>query len=77
MTNDLLISGGVQILRLGVVDMRAVVAASQQFNLDFDDAYQYVVARQFGLSLVSFDTDFDRTDLERSTPADLLGHPEN
>jgi uncharacterized protein len=57
--------------------MRAVVVASQQFNLDFDDSYQYVVARQFGLALVSFDTDFDRTDLERNTPADLLGHPKN
>jgi predicted nucleic acid-binding protein len=77
MTNDLLISGGVQILRLGVEDMQTVVAASQQFNLDFDDAYQYVVARQFGLTLVSFDTDFDRTDLGRKTPAELLKHSEN
>jgi predicted nucleic acid-binding protein len=77
MTNDLLVSGGVRILRLGVVDMQAVVAASQQFNLDFDDAYQYVVAQQFGLALVSFDTDFDRTDLGRKTPADLLKRHEN
>ena len=77
MTNDLLISGGVEVLRLAVVDMPAVVVASQQFNLDFDDSYQYVVARRFGLALVSFDTDFDRTDLERNTPADLLGHPKN
>jgi len=71
MTNDLLIAGGIQILRLEIEDMATVVATSRQFNLDFDDAYQYVVAQRYGLTIVSFDTDFDRTELGRSTPADL------
>lgn len=34
----------------------------KQFNLDFDDAYQYVAAQKTNLSLISFDTDFDHTE---------------
>lgn len=34
----------------------------QRFNIDFDDAYQYVAAEQYGLTIVSFDTDFNRTE---------------
>jgi len=43
-----------------------------EYNLDFDDAYQYVAATSRELDLVSFDTDFDRTDIERLEPADVL-----
>ncbi|HOV21970.1 MAG TPA: hypothetical protein P5150_03165 [Candidatus Ratteibacteria bacterium] len=32
-----------------------------KFNLDFDDTYQYVSAEKYGLTLVSFDSDFDST----------------
>nr|HID14904.1 PIN domain-containing protein [Anaerolineae bacterium] len=42
------------------------------FRLDFDDAYQYVAAEEYGLTLVSFDTDFDRTERGRKTPAQVL-----
>ena len=37
-------------------------------SLDFDDAYQYVVAKTENLHLVSFDQDFDKTDLIRLEP---------
>lgn len=45
----------------------------QKFNLDFDDAYQYVAAKEYGLTIVSFDSDFDRTDKGCKTPAQLEG----
>jgi len=45
---------------------------AQRFGLDFDDAYQYVVAARYGLTIISFDTDFDRTEKGRKTPKDLL-----
>jgi hypothetical protein len=35
---------------------------AKKFALDFDDAYQYVVAEKYDLQLVSFDADFDRTE---------------
>lgn len=45
-----------------------VERVAEAFGLDFDDAYQYVVAEKFDLMLVSFDTDFDRTDKKRIIP---------
>ena len=43
-----------------------------QFRLDFDDAYQYVAAEKYGLTLVSFDADFDRTKPGRKTTDEVL-----
>ena len=40
------------------------------YGLDFDDAYQYVVAEKYDLVLVSFDSHFDRTERKRVVPAD-------
>lgn len=70
--DDLVLTGGVQVLRLGLHDMQAVVQASRQFTLDFDDAYQYVAAEKYDLTLVSFDGDFDRTERGRQTPGQAL-----
>lgn len=41
-------------------------------GLDFDDAYQYLCARNHDLQLVSFDKDFDKTDLKRIEPSEIL-----
>jgi predicted nucleic acid-binding protein len=70
---DLLTTGGLQLVRLGVSDMPELVRAAQAFNLDFDDAYQYAIAERYDLTLVSFDVDFDRTERRRRTPGDVLG----
>jgi len=43
-----------------------------EYRLDFDDAHQYVATTSRDLTLVSFDTDFDRTGIERWEPADVL-----
>lgn len=42
-------------------------------SLDFDDALHYVVAKVFSYTLVSFDSDFDKTDIKRYEPKDILG----
>jgi len=44
----------------------------QRFHLDFDDAYQYVAAEKYDLTLVSFDADFDRTPRGRRTPGEMI-----
>ena len=69
---DLFGDGGIAIISLGSEDMERLERVSTTFNLDFDDAYQYVIAEKFGLVLVSFDMDFDRTDRKRIIPADIL-----
>lgn len=64
---------GIHMLSLLPEEMNEVVMASKRFNLDFDDAYQYVVAKKHELILVSFDADFERTEIGRQTPAEILG----
>lgn len=49
-----------------------LVDAVKRFHLDFDDAYQYVAAERYNLTIVSFDSDFDRTDKGHKTPAELV-----
>jgi predicted nucleic acid-binding protein len=68
---DLFGEGGIPFFALGSEDMKRLEHVSTSFNLDFNDAYQYVIAEKFGLVLVSFDTDFDRTDRKRIIPADI------
>lgn len=69
---DLFIVGDVRSIRLGVEDLMRFVRVSERFSIDFDDTYQYVAATTYNLTLISFDTDFDRTDLGRTVPAQLL-----
>ena len=73
---EMLIDTGIQILSLSIEDMENVSIASEKFNLDFDDAYQYVASQKMGLTIVSFDSDFDRTDIGRTTPAEILKQTE-
>jgi len=69
---DAFIDGDVSIACLGPEDMTGVVDTMRRFGLDFDDAYQYVVAERYGLTIISFDSDFDRTARGRKTPRDLI-----
>lgn len=62
--NDLIIDW-VEVLSLDKPTLRDVVQNCEKFNLDFDDAYQYTVAKKHDLTLVSFDKDFDKTDIKR------------
>jgi hypothetical protein len=52
--------------------MQELIAVAERFDLDFDDAYQYVAAEKDNLAIVSYDGDFDRTKLGRRTPLQLL-----
>ena len=70
---DLSTSPAVSLVRLPFEQVALLPAVSQRFKLDFDDAYQYAAARIEGLQLVSFDADFDRTDLVRRTPGQVMG----
>ena len=71
LVRDLFGDGGITILALNTEDIARLGQVAATFRLDFDDAYQYVVAEKFDLTLVSFDTDFDRTDRKRIIPANI------
>ena len=67
-----MIVDGVSVLSLTPEDLKTLNQPIQKFNLDFDDVYQYAVAEKYNLQLISFDHDFDQTDIERKEPIDVL-----
>lgn len=70
--DDVFIQGGARLVSVRPAEMHQVIAAIERFNLDFDDAYQYVAAQLFDAIIVSFDRDFDRSDAGRQTPQEIL-----
>ena len=67
-----IIVDGVDILSLPPEDLKTLELTADRFNLDFDDAYQYAVAAKYEMQLISFDTDFDRTERKRKEPIEVL-----
>jgi predicted nucleic acid-binding protein len=59
-------------LHLAPPDLYNVLDKMMQYVLDFDDAFQYIIAERNELRIVSFDSDFDRTPQGRLTPAQAL-----
>lgn len=51
---------GIHVISLSIPELNQVSSICKQYDLDFDDAYQFVVADQNNLKLVSIDHDFDR-----------------
>jgi len=70
---DLFVQGSVMLVSVRPEAMQRLVEVMDQYNLDFDDAYQYVAAEANDAQLVSFDTDFDRTDRSCRTPGEIIG----
>ncbi len=70
-STDAFIEGNVSLIHLGPEDMQAIVNVMQKFTLDFDDAYQYIAAKRYRLTIISFDNDFDRADIGRKTPSQV------
>lgn len=70
--SDTIEDSGVGRIRLDTADLKQLLAVRRQFQLDFDDAYQYVAAEKHNLTIVSFDGDFDQTKRGRKTPAEVL-----
>src|SRR5205823_410851 len=59
-------------LHLAPSDLYTVIDRMSALKLDFDDAFQYLVAEREDLTIVSLDADFDRTPRGRKTPAQVL-----
>jgi len=70
--SDVIFGLGVNVKRLNEGDMSSGSDVVERFGLDFDDAYQYVSAQKFDLVLVSFDSDFDKTDQGKMVPSEVL-----
>ncbi len=69
---DVLIDGAVKLASVLPEETQSILNVRDQFNLDFDDAYQYAAAEKYDLVIVSFDGDFNRTTRGKKTPAEIL-----
>lgn len=49
-----------------------IIQISRKYNFDFDDALQYYVAKNNNFQFISLDKDFDKTDLKRIEPKEVL-----
>ena len=68
--NDM-IGNGMNIIALASVELKEMDEVALEFNLDFDDAYQYLAARRHHLQLISYDKDFNNTDIDKKTPREI------
>jgi uncharacterized protein len=69
---DVFIEGSVSLINLIPEDTRHIIHVMEKYNIDFDDAYQYIAAEKYSLTIISFDGDFDRTELGRKLPLDAI-----
>ena len=67
-----MIINGMEILSSSPEDLMKLDRTAQQYNLDFDDAYQYMLAEKHQLQLISFDKDFDCTKIGRKEPSEIV-----
>ncbi len=61
----------VNLIRLGLDDLKQLIKIRTEHKLDFDDAYQYAAAEKDDLVIVSFDKGFDKTPRGRKSPAEI------
>ncbi len=70
---NLSVSLGLTVIETTRDDELEVAIFAGKIGLDFDDALQYFVAKKLGAkAIISFDKHFDRTDLKRVTPDELI-----
>jgi len=48
----------VTLLSLPPEQYESIAATNEKLKLDFDDAYQYILAKYYGLEIVTMDSDF-------------------
>ncbi len=70
--DDLFISGQIELLSLDTSDLLEVIANIQKYKLDFDDSYQFSVAQKYDLTIVTFDKDFNRKEIKKKTPDEIV-----
>lgn len=65
-------SRGIKIISTDVGDDRKIIELMKIFNLDFDDALHYYICKNMNLKIISFDKHFDKTDVKRLEPKEIL-----
>ena len=61
-----------KLYRLPLDKISRLLEIMAEWNLDFDDAYQMAVCETYYCTLVSYDRDFDRTQIGRTIPEKII-----
>jgi len=70
--NDLFLNAQIEQLSLSPGELMHVISNMQEFNLDFDDSYQFSVSQKYDLVIVTFDKDFSAKGIQKITPQEFL-----
>ncbi len=70
--SDLFSGGEVWRIQLIEDNTQSIAETAEKYALNFHDAYQYVAAQLYNLTMVSYNEAFDATERGRKVPADLL-----
>ena len=70
--DDLFVNGQIGQLSLNPSELKEVISNMEEFNLDFDDAYQLSVSQKYDLVIVTFDRDFNAKGIQKTTPEELI-----
>ena len=60
------------IYQTSLQEEKEIIKIIKKYNLDFDDALHYFTAQNNNWQLVSLDSHFDKTDLKRLEPQDVI-----
>ena len=75
---DVETSKGLQVYDTTICDEQSVSILSGKMGLDFDDSVQFYVAkRTVSLAIVSYDKHFDKLDIPRTEPSQLMKNIHN
>ena len=69
---DVFVDGAVSVVSIDPAETRSLLEAMDKYNLDFDDAYQYLAADLNDLMIVSFDSDLNATAKGKKTPGEII-----
>lgn len=72
-TVDLFVDGEVSIVHLEPEDIKQVFSEMKQSQLDFTEAYQYITAKKYNLTFVSYNEAYDRFRHGVKTPSQVVG----
>ncbi len=74
---ELLTWKGLIIADLTLEEEQAAAEVAEKIGLDFDDGLHYYFAKKKDIPIISFDRDFDKTDLQRLEPHEVFKRVNN
>jgi len=69
---DMIMEGPLVVINLSEYEIMELSDVAEKNQMDFDDAYQYKMAEKSGLTILTYDSDFEDVPINSKTPAEIL-----